>query len=175
MRAKSAIGAAVTAITRTIQVAAGVFAPGHLGELTQHVPFELVDAVLDETRGTQKRLRDLPSRVGVYFVLALALFPTIGYRKVWGKLVAGLGPLPVANPSEKALRDLRRRIGPAPLQALFAVLAGPLAQPATPGIRFGRYRTVSFDGCTRSRCPTATATGRGWARPKPPTGPPAIR
>jgi Insertion element 4 transposase N-terminal/Transposase DDE domain len=161
LRAKSAIGAAVTAITRTIQVAAGVFAPGHLGELTQHVPFELVDAVLDETRGAQKRLRDLPSRVGVYFVLALALFPTIGYRKVWGKLVAGLGPLPVANPSEKALRDLRRRIGPAPLQALFAVLAGPLAQPATPGIRFGRYRTVSFDGCTSIKAPDSDRN-RAW-------------
>jgi len=31
-------------------VAAGVFAPGHLGELTWQVPFELADAVLEETR-----------------------------------------------------------------------------------------------------------------------------
>jgi hypothetical protein len=30
-------------ITRQITVAAGVFAPGHLGELTQIVPFEMVD------------------------------------------------------------------------------------------------------------------------------------
>lgn len=33
------------------------------------------------------------------------------------------------------------------------ILAGPLAQPATPGIRFGRYRTVSFDGCTSIKVP----------------------
>ena len=37
-------------LLRTITVAAGVFAPGHLGELTWQVPFELADAVLEETR-----------------------------------------------------------------------------------------------------------------------------
>ena len=40
----------LTAITRTVTVAGGRFAPGHLGELTAVVPFELVDAVLAETR-----------------------------------------------------------------------------------------------------------------------------
>jgi Insertion element 4 transposase N-terminal len=64
---------ATVTITRAVTVAAGVFAPGHLGELTQFLPFELVDDVLEETRTVQRRLRDLPSRVGVYFVLALGL------------------------------------------------------------------------------------------------------
>lgn len=59
-------------------MAAGVFAPGHLGELTWQVPFELADAVLEETRRRERRLRDLPSRVGIYFVLALGLFPGLG-------------------------------------------------------------------------------------------------
>jgi hypothetical protein len=72
-------------ITRTITVAAGVFAPGHLGELTWQVPFELADAVLAETRTRERRLRVLPSRVGVYFVLALGLFPRLGYGLVWPK------------------------------------------------------------------------------------------
>jgi hypothetical protein len=35
-----------SAITRVVKVAGGRFAPGHLGELTQQVPFEMVDAVL---------------------------------------------------------------------------------------------------------------------------------
>ncbi len=61
-------------ITRTIITAPGVYAPGHLGELTQIVDFALVDAVLAETGATEKRLRLLPSRVVVYFVLALAVF-----------------------------------------------------------------------------------------------------
>ena len=86
MRVQSAICAAVTTITTTITVAAGVFAPGHLGELTWQVPFELADAVLEETRTAQQRLRVLPSRVGIYFVLALGLFPAPGYGGVWAKL-----------------------------------------------------------------------------------------
>src|SRR5215469_12687633 len=152
---------ATATITRAVTVAAGVFAPGHLGELTQYLPFELVDDVLQQTRTVQRRLRDLPSRVGVYFVLALGLFPRLGYARVWGKMTAGLDGLPVARPSEKALRDLRRRLGPAPLKALFEVVAGPLAQPHTPGVRFGGMRTVAFDGCNSLKGPD-TERNRWW-------------
>jgi hypothetical protein len=152
---------AVVKVVRTVTVAGGVFAPGHLGELTQVVPFELVDAVLAETGRTQRRLRALPSRVGVYLVLALALFEHVGARLVWAKLVAGLAGLPVPVPSEKALRDLRRRIGAAPLKALFEVLAVPLAQPSTPGVRYRRWRTVAFDGCASIKVPDDERT-RGW-------------
>lgn len=51
-------------LSRSITVAGGVFAPGHLGELTQQVPFELVDAVLAETGAVQQRLRDLRRQIG---------------------------------------------------------------------------------------------------------------
>ena len=95
MRVQSAISAAVTTITNTITVAAGVFAPGHLGELTQVIPFDLVDGVLADTRAAQRRLRLLPSRAGVYFVLALGMFPRLGYARVWGKLITGLAGIDV--------------------------------------------------------------------------------
>lgn len=72
-----------------------------------------------------------------------------------------LGGQEVACPSPKALRDLRRRIGVAPVKALFGVLAGPMAQPCTPGVRFGRFRTVAFDGCTSIKVPD-TDGNRGW-------------
>jgi hypothetical protein len=152
---------ATTAITRAVTVAAGVFAPGHLGELTQYLPFELVDDILAQTKTVQRRLRDLPSRVGVYFLLALGMYPRLGYARVWAKLTAGLQGLPVPCPSEKALRDLRRRLGPAPLKALFEVVAGPLAQPGTPGVRFGGLRTVAFDGCNSLKVPD-TGRNRRW-------------
>jgi hypothetical protein len=148
-------------VTRVVTVAGGVFAPGHLGELTQFAPFELVDDILEQARVVQRRLRDLPSRVGVYFVLALGLFPGLGYARVWAKLTAGLEGLGVARPSEKALRDLRRRLGPAPLKALFEVVAGPLAWPWVPGVRFGGLRTVAFDGCSSLHAP-ATARNHAW-------------
>jgi hypothetical protein len=153
----------MTVFTRTVTVAGGVFAPGHLGELTQFLPFELVDDVLAETRTVQRRLRLLPSRAGVYFVLALGLFPRLGYARVWGKLTAGLAGLGLACPSEKALRDLRRRLGPAPLKALFEVVAGPLAWPRAPGVTFCGLRTVAFDGCHSVQVPD-TGRNQRWAR-----------
>jgi hypothetical protein len=152
---------ATITITRAVTAAAGVFAPGHLGELTPYLPFELVDDVLEQTRTVQRRLRDLPSRVGVYFVLALGLYPRLGHARVWDKLTAGLAGLPVPHPSEKALRDLRRRLGPAPLKALFEVVAGPLAQPHTPGACFGGLRTVAFDGLNSLKVPD-TSRNRSW-------------
>ncbi|MGW3752876.1 transposase domain-containing protein, partial [Streptomyces sp. NPDC005134] len=105
---------ATITFTRTSTVAAGVYAPGHLGELTQVIPFELVDAVLEETGRTQQRLRDLPSRVGVYYLLALALFPDHSYQGVWRQLTAALSGLPLPSVSTTALRHLRRRLTPAP-------------------------------------------------------------
>ena len=161
MRPQSAISAVVTTITTTITVAAGVFAPGHVGELTRVVPFELVDAVLEETGARERRLRLLPSRVGVYFLLAMCLFQRPGYLGIWGKLTAALGGLGLASPSAKALRELRRRIGIAPLKALFEALAGPLGQPRTPGVMSGRYRTVAFDGCRSLKVPD-TGRNRAW-------------
>ena len=84
MSGRDAAGSVVM-VTRTVTVAAGVFAPGHLGELTRYLPFELVDDVLEQTRTVQRRLRTLPSRAGVYFVLALALFPRLGYAPGLGE------------------------------------------------------------------------------------------
>jgi hypothetical protein len=148
--------------------AADVFGAGHLGELTKYVPFDLVDAVLAETGRLQKRLRLLPSRVGVYFLLALGLFPHLGYARVWGMLT---GAIPgAAQVSEKALRDVRHRVGPRPVKLLFDTLAVPVADPRTPGLRYRRWRTVAFDGCASLHCPDSernrawlgrAATGRG--------------
>lgn len=112
-------------ITRTVEAAGGVYAPGHLGELTQIVDFVLVDAVIEETGLREKQLRLLPSRVVVYFVLALALFEDCSYRGVWGKLTAGLEGLPLVRPAVSSLSRARRRIGAAPLRRLFEILAGP--------------------------------------------------
>ena len=148
-------------VTTAVTVAAGVFAPGHLGELTRIVPFELADAVLEEAGGREQRVRLAPSRAGIYFLLAMCLFPQCGYQGVWRKLIAGLRVLGLAVPSGKALRDLRRRIGIAPVKRLPETLAGPLGQPRTPGIMFRGYRTVSFDGCKSIKVPD-TAKNRAW-------------
>jgi hypothetical protein len=137
-------------ITRTITVAAGRFAPGHLGELTQQVPFELVDAVLAATGRTQSRIRDLPARVVVYLLLAGCLFAELGYVQVWQRLTAGLDGLKVATPTASALTQARRRLGAAPLRALFELLCGPAPTAASHGVRVGGLLVCAIDGTTLS-------------------------
>src|SRR5437870_109586 len=100
-----------------VTVAAGVFAPGHLGELTRYLPFELVDDVLEMTGAVQRRMRMLPSRVGMYFILGMTLFPGIGYLRVWDKMTAALEDLDL--PLGEGAAGSRRRLGPAAVKALF--------------------------------------------------------
>ena len=143
-------------VVREVSVAEGRFAPGHLGELTQIVPFEMVDAVLAETGAVQRRVRDLPSRVVVYLLLAGALFTECGYRQVWARMITGLDGLAVATPTAVALAAARRRIGAAPLAALFDLLRGPAAGPATRGVWWRGRLVTAIDG-TQLCCPDTPA------------------
>ena len=122
-------------ITREIAVAEGVFAPGHLGELTQIVPFEMVDAVLAECGAGQRRLRKLPARVVVYLMLAAVLFEECGYLAVWARLAAALGPLSPPPVTATGLWQARARLGVRPVRALFDLLRGPAAAIRTAGAR----------------------------------------
>ncbi|HEX4090257.1 MAG TPA: IS4 family transposase [Trebonia sp.] len=131
-----------SAITRAVTVAEGRFAPGHLGELTQQVPFEMVDAVLEQTRRVQRRVRVLPSRVVVYLLLAGCLFEGLGYVQVWHRVAAGLGGAPAAVPAASAMTQARRRLGPGPLRELFFLLRGP----APGGARWRGLLVVAIDG-----------------------------
>src|SRR4051812_2207567 len=150
-------------IGRVVRVAAGAFAPGHIGELTRIVPFEMVDAVLAETATVQRRIRDLPSRVVVYLLLAGVLFADLGYVQVWARVIAGLGGsggVSVAVPSAGGLAQARRRVGVAPLRALFDLLRGPAAGPvagaAGPGVWWRGRLVTAIDG-TMLCCPDSTA------------------
>jgi Insertion element 4 transposase N-terminal/Transposase DDE domain len=129
-----------------VTVAGGRFAPGHLGELTQHIPFEMVDAAVAETRATQSRLRDLPSRVVVYLLLAACLFPEVGYLGVWRKLTAALTGLPVVTPTAGGLAKARARVGVAPLRWLFDLLRGPAATGRQRGVWWRALLVCAIDG-----------------------------
>jgi hypothetical protein len=143
-----------SAMAGRVSVASGVFAAGHLGELTQIIDTVLVEAVAAETGTVQKRVRLLPTRVVVFFVLGLALFEDCGYRLVWDKLTASLGGL--VRPTASALCRARRRVGAAPLRVLFEAISGPLAWPSTSQAFWCGLRTVAFDG-TLLRVPDTAA------------------
>jgi hypothetical protein len=131
-------------------VAGGRFAPGHLGELTRLIPFEMVDHALTEAGAVQSRLRDLPSRVIVYLLLAASLFAEVGYVGVWQRLVSGLDGLDLATPSASALCQARRRVGVTPLRLLFDLLRGPAATVAAAGVRWRGLVVCAIDGTTMS-------------------------
>src|SRR6266540_2635185 len=93
----------------------------------------------------------LPARMVVYYVLALALFADVAYLEVLRLLVealrrpgrrhadpGGLRRLPLKS----ALVQARARLGPEPLQVLFAKAARPLATPDTPGAWYRRWRLL---------------------------------
>ena len=148
-------------------MAGGRFAPGHVGELTRIVPFEMVDAALAETRTRQRRVRDLPSRVVVYLLLAGALFADLGYLQVWARMTAGLDGLAVAVPTAGGLAQARRRVGIAPLRALFDLLRGPAAGLSVKGVHWRGRLVTAIDGTMwvpTTRSPHATCT-YSWTRP----------
>ena len=106
----------------------------------------MVDDILQTTGAVQARVRDLPSRVVVYLLLAAGLFAECGYRQVWARLTSGLDGLAVAAPTSSALAQARRRIGVKPLAALFALIAGPAAAAE----RWRGMLLVAIDGTTMS-------------------------
>jgi hypothetical protein len=142
-----------------VTVAAGVFAPGHLGELTRLIPFEMVDDVLATTRRTQSRVRLLPARVVMYVLLAGCLFAELGYRQVWAKLVSGLHGLPIVVPTGSALRQARQRLGPQPVRALFDLVRGPAVTTATQ-VRWRGLLLTVIDGTTLVVADSPANTGR---------------
>jgi hypothetical protein len=144
-------------------VAGGRFAPGHVGELTRIVGFDMVDAVLSETGTVQRRVRDLPARVVVYLLLAAGLFAELGYGQVWSRMTAGLDGLEVAAPTAGALAQARRRIGVAPLRALFDLLRGPSAGLATKGVYWRGRLVTAIDG-TMMCCSDTPANLRTYRR-----------
>ena len=150
------------AIARSVKVAAGPFAAGHLGELTRLIPFEMIDEVLEATGRAQRRIRLLPARVVMYLLLAACLFTGLGYVQVWQRLTAGLPAHLVTAPSGSAMRQARQRLGPAPMRALFDLLRGPAATAAT-AVRWRGLLPVVIDG-TVMTVPDSPANRTQYAR-----------
>jgi hypothetical protein len=113
--------------------------------LTEYVPAALIDEVLADTGRLERRVRRLAARVTVLFILALTLFSGQGYRGVWRELAHNGGADAGVTPSSSALAQARRRIGLAPLAALFARLRGVQAVPGMAGAFLAGLRLVSWD------------------------------
>ena len=65
----------------------------------------------------------------------------------------------MATPTASALTHARRRLGPAPLRALFALVCGPAPSTATAGVRIGGLLVCAIDGTTLSVADTPANHG----------------
>jgi hypothetical protein len=124
-----------------------------LGVLTGEISPGLVDEVIGLAGCREKRIRLLPARTVVYFVLGLCLFSGAdstgppGYRSVMRWLTNGLRhPGGVALPTSSALTRARQRLGARPLELLFGLRRGVLAVAGTPGAFAFGLRLVAWDG-----------------------------
>jgi len=117
------------------------------------VPPHVVHEVLDAHGRNSRRIRAFPAVAGVYYVMALSLYPEASYEAVFSAVAQGLAwqagaPQP-AGVSKVAISLLRSRIGAQPLADLVQRCCVPLADEAThPSAFYRGLRLVAFDGST---------------------------
>jgi hypothetical protein len=139
-----------------------------VGVLTRTFPPDLVDEVVAQAGRTEQRHRSLPARVMAYFAIGMALHSEGSYEDVLGLLGDGLAwsaaEAPVKLPSKSAIFQARARLGSAPVQALFARVARPLAAPGAVGAWLAGRRLVAMDGTCLDVADTA-ANDEWFGRP----------
>lgn len=139
-----------------------------LGVLTRVFPADVVDTVIERTGALEQRNRLLPSRLMVYYVMALALFSNGSYEEVMRSLLAGMEWLSGrfrewVMPTKAAIYKARTRLGSAVMVELFAEVAKPFAAPGGAGF-YKQWRLVSVDGTTLDLADTP-ANERAYGRP----------
>lgn len=112
---------------------------------------ELVDEVLAESKRVEKRVRLLPARMVVYFVMGMSLFFHDGYEEVLRRLVGGLRFMGSWDrrwrvPTTGAISQARIRLGAEPMRLLFDRVARPLAKVGTQGAWLRSWRLMAIDG-----------------------------
>jgi hypothetical protein len=124
-----------------------------LGVLTKTFPLDKVTAVVAAAGKTNRRQRDLPAHVVVYYVIALTLYMQVSYREVLRCLLEGirwlLGPQHAVKIAGKSgISQARTRLGWKPLQQLHDEVVTPIAGKQTKGAWYRQWRLVSLDGST---------------------------
>jgi hypothetical protein len=117
------------------------------------VPPQAVNEVLDAHGRNSQRIRAFPAVAGVYYVMALSLYPEAAYEAVFSAVSQGLAwdagaPQPAAV-GRASISSLRIRIGAQPLAELVRRCCVPMADAANHASAFYRgLRLVGIDGST---------------------------
>lgn len=140
--------------------------------LARVFPAERVHEALDAHGVNSQRIRRFPAVAGVYYTMALSLYPEAAYEEVFSVVAQGLAwargsqqPAPVSKSSISALRS---RMGSAPLRDLVRSCCLPLADPARqPQAFYKGLRLMAIDGSRlelADEVDVATAFGRPGSR-----------
>lgn len=117
------------------------------------VPPEVINEVLDAHGRNSQRIRAFPAVAGVYYVMALSLYPEAAYEAVFSAVSQGLAwdagaPQP-AGVGKASISSLRIRIGAQPLAELVRRCCAPMADAAVhPSAFYRGLRLVGIDGST---------------------------
>lgn len=119
--------------------------------LARVVPAEVVNDVLDAHGRNSQRLRAFPAVVGVYYCIALSLYPEAAYEEVFAAVSQGLawaaGAKEPARVSKVSISVARSKIGAAPVQELVQRCCVPMAEARFHPEAFYRgLRLVAIDG-----------------------------
>jgi hypothetical protein len=133
-----------------------------LAGLEQVIRPEHIQQALASTRRIDSRRCRLTHQVTLWIVLAMGLFTDVPIRQVF-KLSRRLRP-GERSPHRSALCLARKRLGVAPVRALFERLARPLAEPETPGAFAFGLRLVGLDS-TVYDLPDSAANDAAFGRP----------
>jgi hypothetical protein len=135
----------------------------------------VIDEAVGDGLAWEMRLRALPSRLGVYFILGLCLFSGWPYGQVLRELTCGLETVLAAAgwqvPATTALTAVRRRIGERPLESLFRRVCSALSPGRLPWSHVCGLLAVAWDGTTvaaEASAANTAAFGKPGARKRRP-------
>ena len=142
--------------------------------LARVVPAELVNEVLDAHGRNSQRLRRFPAVVGVYYCIALSLYPEAAYEEVFAAVAQGLawaaGASEPIRVSKVSISQARSKIGAAPLGDLVQRCCAPMAEERFHPEAFYRgMRLVAMDG-SRFELPDEAENVAHFGRPGSRTG-----
>ena len=142
--------------------------------LARVYPFESVSSCLDKHGRSSQRLRSFPATAGVYYCMALSLYPEAAYEAVFSVVTSGLawaaGQPGGQRIAKSSISAVRTKIGFEPLQDLMDMHCVPLAEPgAHPEAFFAGLRVVAMDG-SNFELPDEAANVKAFGYPGSRTG-----
>ena len=130
-----------------------------LQALEAAIPYETLQAVVQDHQLQRQRKRKLSAEMGLFLGICMHIFSSLSLTQVLFKMVQGLRyvwPDPDLRPASKgAISQLRYQQGARPMVDLFHRVCKPMATAQTQGAFLGPWRLMGIDGTTECLADTS--------------------